>query len=153
MSFLIEWNASDMIIKELGYLPLAIEQAGAYIWAHGSAPSEYLIEYKANFKNVTEKQPEGLEGYATLCTTWQISLEAIKMENLEAAELLLLYGFLSNNVSDDLILHGERVSDAEQRSQANLMKQLKMQIKLLLSYSLVKREVGKHKVFIHPVVH
>src|ERR1700691_1666078 len=142
-----------MIIKELGYLPLAIEQAGAYIWAHGSAPSEYLMEYRASCHNVTEKQPEGLEGYATVYTTWQISLEAIKVESSEAAELLLLYGFLSNDVSDDLILHGKGVYDGGQRSQANVIKQLKMHIKLLLSYSLVKREVGKHRVSIHPVVH
>src|ERR1700729_2409586 len=153
MSSSIECNASCMIIKELGYLPLAIEQAGAYIWAHGSAPSEYLMEYKANFQNVTEKQPEGLEGYATVYTTWQISLEAIKVESPEAAKLLLLYGFLSNDVSDDLILHGEGISDEGQRSQADVITQLKMHIKLLLSYSLVKRELGKHRVSIHPVVH
>ncbi len=78
----------------MGYLPLAIEQAGAYIWAQSAALAEYLLEYKSSFQSVTEKMPEGLEGYATVYTTWQISLEAIKAENLQAAELLHLYGFL-----------------------------------------------------------
>jgi len=69
---------AETIIKELGYLPLAIEQAGAYIWAQGSALDQYLIKYKTNFQSVTESRPEGLEGYATVYTTWQISLQAIK---------------------------------------------------------------------------
>jgi hypothetical protein len=103
---LTEHKEADAIIKELGCLPLAIEQAGAYIWAQGSALAEYLLEYKSNFQSVTESRPEGLEGNATVYTTWQISLDAIKRENGQAAELLHLYGFLSNDVSDELILHG-----------------------------------------------
>src|ERR1700674_2556134 len=90
---LIEYKEAETIIKELGYLPLAIEQAGAYIWAQGIALAGYLLEYKSNFQNVTESRMEGLEGYTTVYTTWQISLEAIKQQNLEAAELLHLYGF------------------------------------------------------------
>ena len=117
----------------MGCLPLAIEQAGAYIWAHGSALDQYLAEYKTNFQAVMQSRPEGLDGYATVYTTWQISLEAIKAENLQAAQLLLLYGFLSNDVSDNMILHGQSVQIGVDRT-----KQLKMSIELLLSYSLVK---------------
>jgi tetratricopeptide (TPR) repeat protein len=146
---LIELKEAKAIIKELGYLPLAIEQAGAYIWAQGAALAEYLLEYKSSFQSVTEKRPEGLEGYATVYTTWQISLEAIKAENLQAAELLHLYGFLSNDVPDELILHGAEGKTPELSGK----KQLKTCIELLLSYSLVKREGGKNRVWIHPVVH
>src|SRR6202167_3333783 len=144
-----ECAQSETIVQELGYLPLAIEQAGAYIWAHDSALDQYLAEYKTNFQAVMQSRPEGLEGYATVYTTWQISLEAIKAENVQAAELLHLYGFLSNDVSDELILHGAE----GQISELNGKKQLKTCIELLLSYSLVKRESGKNRVWIHPVVH
>ena len=146
---LIELKEAEVIIKELGYLPLAIEQAGAYIWAQGASFAEYLLEYKNNFQSVTEKKPEGLEGYATVYTTWQISLEAIKAENPQATELLYLYGFLSNDVSDELILHGAEWQILE----SNGKKQLKKCIELLLSYSVVKRDGGKNRVWIHPVVH
>src|ERR1700683_5618848 len=138
MPFVTECKEGVTIVKELGYLPLAIEQAGAYIWAQGSALDEYLMEYKANFQSVTERRPEGLGGYATVYTTWQISLEAVKAENLQAALLLHLYGFLSNDVSDEIILHGEE----GQIAGANGTKQFKTCIELLLSYSLVKREGG-----------
>src|SRR6202050_5572582 len=107
MPFVTECKEGVTIVKELGYLPLAIEQAGAYIWAQGSTLDEYLMEYRTNFQSVTENRPEGLEGYATVYTTWQISLEAIKAANLHAAQLLLLYSFLSNDVSDELIFDGE----------------------------------------------
>src|SRR6202050_5369130 len=106
MQFVAEYKEGVTIVKELGCLPLAIEQAGAYIWAQSLTLDEYLMEYMTNFQSVTENRPEGLEGYATVYTTWQISLEAIKAENVHAAQLLHLCGFLSNNVSDELILHG-----------------------------------------------
>jgi tetratricopeptide (TPR) repeat protein len=149
----IEHKQSEMIVKELGCLPLAIEQAGAYIHAQRLALTEYLVEYRTNFQMVTENQPEGLDGYATVYTTWTISLEAIKAKNPASAQLLLLCGFFSNDVSDDLTLHGEDFSHAGHISEAHAMEQLKAQIQLLLSYSLVKREVGKHHIYIHPVVH
>src|SRR6266481_1081281 len=95
----LEHVESKMIVKELGYLPLAIEQAGAYIWAQDSALSVYLKEYRENFQMVTDNRPQGLEGYATVYTTWQISLEAIKAKTPDAAELLLLCGFFSNSIS------------------------------------------------------
>jgi len=98
------------------------------------------------------KRPEGLQGYATVYTTWKISLEAIKVKNMAAAQLLTLYSFLSNDVSDDLILHGQHNGHL---SNVGLMLQeeLDEQISLLLSYSLVKRDVNRRKVSIHPVVH
>ena len=107
------------------------------------------MEYRTNFQSVTEHRPEGLDGYATVYTTWQISLQAIKAQNTEAAQLLLLYGFLSNNVSDEIILHGEE----RQTAGVNDAAQLKVSIRLLLSYSLVKRDGIRHTVWIHPVVH
>ena len=143
---------SELIVRELGYLPLAIEQAGAYIWAQGSSLSKYLEEYKTNFRTVMENRPEGLQGYATVYTTWKISLEAIKAKNLAAAQLFVQYSFLSNNVSDCLMLHG---GENDQSSNIGLMSQgeLDAQISFLLSYSLVKRDVSRRKVWIHPVVH
>ena len=149
MQFVAEYQEGVTIVKELGCLPLAIEQAGAYIWAQSLTLDEYLMEYRTNFQSVTENRPEGLEGYATVYTTWQISLEAIKATNVHAAQLLILYGFLSNDVSDELLLHGEK----EQVGEAYDPKQLKKCIELLLSYSLVKRDGRKHRVWIHPVVH
>ena len=139
---------AETIIKELGCLPLAIEQAGAYIWAQGSALNQYLVKYKTNFQRVTESRPEGLERYATVYTTWQTSLEAIKAKNIQSAELLFLYSFLSNNVADDIILHGE-----EKVAEVDRAEQLQTSIEFLLSYSLVKRDGSRYKVWIHPVVH
>ena len=143
MKYLAEYQEAETIVKELGYLPLAIEQAGAYIYAQDSALNEYLMEYKTNFHRVTEMRSEGLRGDATVYTTWQISLKAIKAENMQAAQLLFLYGFLSNDVSDETILCQEgQIVGAIGRPQ------LQTCIQLLLSYSLVKRDGKKHRVWI-----
>jgi hypothetical protein len=148
MKNLTECQEAEKIVKELGYLPLVIDQAGAYIYAQDSALDEYLMGYRTNFQSVTVIRPEGLGGYATVYSTWQISLEAIKAEKMLAAQLLLLYGFLGNDVSDEIILcQGEQIVGANGRSQ------LQACIQLLLSCSLVKRDGKNHKVWIHPVVH
>ena len=138
-----EHKEAEDIIKELGCLPLAIEQAGAYIWAQGSTLAEYLLEYKSNFQSVTERRPEGLEGNATVYTTWQISLDAIKRENGQAAELLHLYGFLSNDVSDDIILNGQKKIITECMTEIASKDQFDAQIAHLISYSLVKHDHKK----------
>ena len=99
-------------MKQLGHLPLAIEQAGAYIYAHQLPLGEYLPKYQSSFQAVMNKRPRGLGTYVdTVYTTWMISLNAIKAQSTAAAQLLILYGFLSNDVSDDLMLHGDLIAD------------------------------------------
>jgi hypothetical protein len=146
---LTECKQALNIVKELGYVPLAIEHAGAYIWSQGLTLDEYMIEYKINFKRASEHRPKGLDDYAAVYTTWHMNIEAIKTNNLQAAQLLGLYSFFSNNVSDKILLYEQE----RQMSETNRTKQLKTCIDLLLSYSLVKRNNSQLRAWIHPLVH
>ena len=137
------------IVKELGYVPLAIEHAGAYIWSQGLTLDEYMTEYKTNFQRASEHRPKGLDDYAAVYTTWHMNLEAIKANDLQAAQLLGLYSFFSNNVSDKILLYEQE----KQISETNRTRQLKTSMDLLLSYSLVKRNNSQLRAWIHPLVH
>jgi hypothetical protein len=149
MELLTECNEALKIVQELDYLPLAIEQAGAYIWSQGTTLDEYILEYKTNFQRVIEQQLKGLDEYAIVYTTWHLNWKAIRTNNLQAAQILLLYSFFSNDVSDEIVLYGQGRPTAG----ANRTRQLRTCIELLLSYSLVKRNSSRQSVWVHPVVH
>ncbi|KAE8141856.1 hypothetical protein BDV38DRAFT_268144 [Aspergillus pseudotamarii] len=99
------------LLQLLGFFPLAIEQAGAYISVqHKFLPHEsglysqalqrYIHEYHVNAERLLKhKRPQSIWDYRndTILTTWEVSLQRIEMDIPEASELLLLCGFLSNN--------------------------------------------------------
>ena len=106
--FSIEWNSSIHLIEELGHLPLAISQAGAYIsMSHEHEPvGQYLTRYqkypKELLANKATKIPWDSKKESVL-TTWEISYTAIRDRNPLAARLLLLCGFLERNlITEDL---------------------------------------------------
>ena len=88
------------IAEDLGYLPLALEQAGAYINIEQLTLAGY-IEKSNNqkFTYIFHNKWDNWGYSRSIVATWEISFEAIRKERPEAAELLLLCGFLAN---DDL---------------------------------------------------
>jgi hypothetical protein len=90
-------------VETLGNLPLAIDQAGAYLNRLSKPLSSFLPLFEANFKSTLSKKPPTAlwqYGERTVITTWEISFQAIQSEDPEAARLLLLCSFLSNDDID-----------------------------------------------------
>lgn len=83
------------IVKKLGSLPLALDQAGAYICAIRISFSQYLPRFEARFKEIAAKRPpKGVWSYEeTVFTTWEVSFRALRSP---AQELLLLCAFFDN---------------------------------------------------------
>jgi hypothetical protein len=83
------------IAKKLGFLPLAIDQAGAYIAARGKRLDEYLSLYEKQFSKVASEVPARSvwRHSAGVFTTWEVSFQAL---GRAAQELLTLCGFLDN---------------------------------------------------------
>lgn len=83
---------AEMIVEKLGYLPLALNQAGGYIAAMQMPLSKYLQLYTTTFECIASV---GIEPHRNdiLFTTWQISFNALP---LPASEFLLLCAFLGN---------------------------------------------------------
>ena len=89
-------ETADKICEELGYLPLAIEQAGAYIERNGCSFDNYLRRYSEKGIDVfKDKRYEPKSYEYTVATTWLISCEKIRENSPASANLLELCAFLA----------------------------------------------------------
>ena len=108
----IEQNAADSIAKKLGYLPLALDQAGAYIHKQQYSFSRYLKQYESNASYLLSKRWKGGKHDRSVFATWEISFNAIEKENSKAAELLLVCGFLDNeDICEEFLRRGMRMDE------------------------------------------
>jgi tetratricopeptide (TPR) repeat protein len=97
---------ADELANALGDLPLALEQAGAYMEERAVSLADYL-------KLFGERRPEVLErgkptAYPkTIATTWDISLQAIRDDLPEATDLIKLFAFLApDDIPRSLLIEG-----------------------------------------------
>lgn len=101
------------IAKTLGYLPLAIGQAGSYVAARQMSLSRYMKIYENNFSNIFRTVPGGPAwSYRdrTVFTTWEISFREIEAKSKASAELLLLCSFLHNeDIWEEMLRRGQRL--------------------------------------------
>jgi len=85
------------IVKELGCLPLAIEQAAAYIRETSRDIFAYLPSYRKDRTRHHARISEGIRAYYknTVATTWRMSFEQIEKRNSDASDLLRLLAYLN----------------------------------------------------------
>lgn len=94
-------SEAERIVRELGFLPLAIEQAAAYIREVSRDISKFLPSYRNNRQKYHQRLPRGNWKYQkSVATTWRLSFEQVEQSNIAAARLLRLLSFLN----PDLIL-------------------------------------------------
>ena len=104
--FLVDAEQSDAvtIVRKVGALPLALDQAGSYISAIQTPFSRYLVRFECAFAEVTAKKPPTVVWQYrsdTVFTTWEVSFNALSPA---AQELLLLLGFFDNqSIPEELI--------------------------------------------------
>ena len=81
-----------VLAKRMGYLPLAIDQAGAYMYKHKKSYKTYLDLYNKYNLTLLKENDDDPEK-KTVATTWQISFDKIK--NKAAKQLLNLCAFFA----------------------------------------------------------
>ncbi|MEU7833666.1 FxSxx-COOH system tetratricopeptide repeat protein, partial [Nonomuraea sp. NPDC049129] len=135
------------IAAELGYLPLALEQAAAYIRQSHKSPGRYLERLRLHPARMYAKSAAGGKAEQTMARLWDTHLGAIRehdtAENLRAEHLLrtlACYG-------PDNIPHTLLISDADDLD-------LDDALELLASYSMITRAgtdeqqtVSMHRLF------
>jgi tetratricopeptide (TPR) repeat protein len=102
----IDEEAANRIADTLGNLPLALEQAGAYVEASGTSLSAYADLAGARLAELmAEGQPPGYP--ATVATTWNLSFIAVEVGSPAAADLLRLCAFVApDDIPLDLVRDG-----------------------------------------------
>lgn len=104
----LELESAKELSNLLGYLPLAITQAGSYLKVNKNETVEHYLDlFKENPAQVLGWKPEGAAwGYRnhTVLTTWEISYRAIERQFPDATKILHLCGFLARENLDKKIL-------------------------------------------------
>ena len=134
-----------LLAKELGALPLALEQAAAYISASPIPLSfkDYLDKYQAVKMRLLKQQPiTGLSMEAqhrlSVHTTWEMNFEYVKETSPAAASMMRIAAFLaSENVPVDVINPGfPELDQKELKECARSEIDIASLLKVLSSYSL-----------------
>lgn len=105
-------SAARELARDLGYLPLALEQAGAFI--KESRGQQTLASYRVLFRrkpleHLTFDRSKVGKYAGVVATTWFISFEAIERQSPAAGDFLRLCAFLAPEriPLGDLIAHAE----------------------------------------------
>jgi tetratricopeptide (TPR) repeat protein len=78
-------------------LPLALEQAAAYIGNKGHTFERYLRAFKERFDHLESSEVQSEKYPNTVATTWDLNFQAVEQESPVAAEVLRLSAFLPSD--------------------------------------------------------
>jgi NB-ARC domain len=129
------------ISQELDGLPLAIDQAGAYIKEAPCLLSNYLSLYRTRRGDILRKRGSFDQDYpASVATTWSLSFEKVFQANPASAELLNFCAFLAPNaIPEEVITKGALNLTPLLRKVVVHPVQFDHAITVLLAYSLIDR--------------
>jgi hypothetical protein len=122
-----------VLAKKMGYLPLALDQAGAYMEINKISFKDYLDLYK-NYK--LDLFADDDDDKKTVAKTWKISIDKI---NIPAAnELLNLFAYFApDNISKQWFLSARDILPDELREVAENDLKYNKAIAQLTKYSLI----------------
>jgi tetratricopeptide (TPR) repeat protein len=167
------------ICEELGGLPLALDQAGAYIEETQCGLLQYLERYRDQRTVLLERRGGVVSDHpAPVATTWSLSFQKVEQQSPDAADLLRLCAFLHPDaIPEEMItnsaMHPDRLQDdKKERKKGDLFSPLitllqKKQrnvagtkdrfmlddaIAVLGAYSLISRNVEEKTLSIHRLV-
>ncbi|OHW91780.1 NB-ARC and TPR domain protein [Colletotrichum incanum] len=87
---------ATLLAQKLDGLPLALATAGAYLNQVTTSCTEYVQMYEKTWLRLQKRSPHLLEYDRALCSTWNVSLQQIQLQNQQAAELLRLWAYFDN---------------------------------------------------------
>ncbi|KAJ6523849.1 P-loop containing nucleoside triphosphate hydrolase protein [Mycena capillaripes] len=168
---IVKVSSLQIPLRELGYLPLAIIQAGAFILKSGALDSYLDLYTKNRAQLLSEKPVQSHDNHAwTVYTTWQMSFDKLSPT---AAMFLQLCSFLHRDgISEDIF---SRAIDYEFQTAGPSMEELKGPLDFLSqflgstgewdslrflqvtneirAYSLINFDPERKVFAVHPLVH
>jgi len=134
-------NTAREIAQTLDNLPLALDQAGAYIRETQCGLSGYLERYRTHAPKLLARRGSSRSVHPDpVVKTWLLSFENIAQENPTARELLSLCAFLHPDKIAEEILTFIEIIDLDEA------------LSVILKYSLVHRDPNTQMLSIHRLV-
>ncbi len=141
----------------LGGLPLALDQAAAYIQETECGLFGYMQLYRKYHKDLLSWRSTHENMYsdyeASVATTWLISFKRIEEQCSAASDLLRLCAFLyADAIPEAIVIEGARLSGSEQGSVADNKLAFNRACGVLLSYSMLRRNATDKMFSMHCLV-
>ena len=150
----IDYHQARTISQALGGLPLALDQAGAYIEETHCSLLDYLNLYQTRREPLLKWRGDlALDHPEPVATTWSISFEKIHQASHVATELLKICAFLAPDaIPEEIISKGAPDLGPSLQHVAPDPYKLNGVIKELLKFSLIRRNPNSKTLSIHCLV-
>ena len=142
------------IVHAMDGLPLALDQAGAYLEETQESLSNYLALYQQQRAALLKRRGGLLPHHPdSVATTWSLAFEHIERDNPAAIELMRLCAFLAPDaIPDELITEGAPHLGPVLHPVVADRSRLNAVLAALLNYSLIRRDAATHTLSIHRLV-
>jgi tetratricopeptide (TPR) repeat protein len=153
-----EKDAAAEMARELGYLPLALEQAGAYISEKSARFQDYLASYrKRRLELLSESRPIAGDYERSVATTWSMNFREVEETSPASSDPLRFTAFLDPDSIPIILISksreelGPRLSAALGGVEEDPLI-LDNLLQPLTRYSLVRRNVDSASYRVHRMV-
>ncbi|MBI1924419.1 tetratricopeptide repeat protein [Candidatus Poribacteria bacterium] len=153
-----EVEAAEQLAVELDYLPLALEQAAAYIAQLDCSFQNYLTGFRKRGLALLEKMGAVIGQYPkSVGTTWALNFEQVERQSTASADLLRISAFLHpDQIPLELLMLGAAELSpalfAELSNVANNPLALDEVLAPLTQYSLITRDHESRTYSLHRLV-
>jgi tetratricopeptide (TPR) repeat protein len=146
-----EQTLALQLAREMGGLPLALEQAGAYLEATGMSLEQYQQVYQRHL--LQERRARVPDHPEPTATTWSLSFARVREKNPAAADLLRLCAYLSPDaIPEEILTQGAFALGPLLEPVVSDPLLLGQAIEALRAYSLVARDPRAKTLSIHRLV-
>jgi len=144
-------EAADMLGEELGDLPLALEQAGAYIEETTMSLAAYCKLFNSRRQELWGEESPPMDYPQAVGATWSLAMDRVGKESPEAAYLLNLCSYLApDDIPIELLRKGkEHLPEPLASAMADQLI-INRAVRVLSRYSLI--ESKDEKLSIHKLV-
>lgn len=155
-----EQRAAQAICTELDGLPLALEQASAYILSRKVTFQNYLASWRTRRLEFIERAKPVTGGYTwTVGTTWLMNFEAVREESLAASHVLTISAFMDKSriPIDFIVATREALSESITLALVGFDPEHNVTpaddlVYPLLAYSLIDKDAEDVSFSVHPLV-
>ncbi len=141
------------VTRELAGLPLALDQAGAFIEEVPSTLAEYLGFYRTEGRKLRARRGELAQDHASVTVTFSLAFARVEAANPAAADLVRVCSFLSPDaIPEEIFLEGGTQLGERLAQLAGKPFELAEALKEAGRFSLIHRQPAAKTIDIHRLV-
>ena len=147
-----EYKAAKRLVAETDGLPLALDQAGAYLEETSCSVADYLQLFERRRRQLLARRGGAASSHpASVVATWSLSFEQVEQASPLAADLLRMSAFVHPEaIPEELLTQAARSEGEEGEDIDRLL--LHEALGTLSAYSLLRRQTEERTYAMHRLV-